>query len=412
MERRVTASPRAVVVSGIGVVAGACAGVDAFRDALGGPGLPPRPVDRSRQYHRPGGATTAVLVHDVDFSPWVPAAAARRLTRQSVFAVVAARMAMQDAGVAQVDPHTTPVVMATSFGAVVATEQILRTTYLDGPDLVSPSVFPESVANAPGAHVAIALAAHGPNVTIVRREAGALAAFARAADEVASGRADAAVVGCAEEVPPVLHAFLDRFDVLARATGGDAEAARPFDRRRNGFLAAEGATVLVLETEAGARARGAHIYARISGHTSAFDPSASRVGYGRGAVRFGAAVRRLLDRAGAAPAGVGRIVSGASGAVDGDRLEAQTLAAAWDGTPLPPMSTPKRVTGEYGGGFLAAAVLAVGGATCPAAADHLADPSFPVALPVADSGAPTQWTLVTSLASGGAATWLLLEADA
>lgn len=412
MERRVSGDGRRVVVSGMGVVAGHCAGQPGFSTALRQGLLEAAAVDRAHQYHRPGGATTAVTVHDVDLSPWMPAAAARRLTRQSVFAVVAARMAVGDAGLADGDHRATQVVMATAFGAVGATEHIVRAAHLDGPELVSPSVFPESVANAPAAHVGIALGAHGPSVTIVRREAGALAAVARGADAVAGGDAEAAIVGCAEEIPPVLHAFLDRFDALARATATHSEAARPFDRYRNGFLAAEGATLLILEPEDTARARGARIYARVAGHASAFDPTASRVGFGRGSARFGAAIRRLLASAGATPADVGRVVSGASGAVGGDRLEAEALAAAWGETPLPPVTTPKRVTGEYGGGFLAAAVLGPSGCTCPPDLHRVPDPTLPVDPPIDDRREPASLTLVTSLAAGGAASWLLLEAAA
>lgn len=407
-----THGSRPVVITGVGVVAGSCAGVAAFREALLAGVLPASAVDRSRQYHRPGGAATALLVHGVDVSPWVPPAAARRLTRQAVFAVMAARMALQDAGLTAVEPRRTPVIMATAFGAVGATEQILRTAYLDGPEMVSPSVFPESVANAPGAHVAIALAAHGPNVTVVGREAGTLTAVARGADAVASGRADYAVVGCAEEVPPVLHAFLDRFDALARATATRPEAARPFDGDRNGYLAAEGATVLLLEPEAQARARDVRLYARIAAHASAFDPTASRLGFGRGAARFGDVIGRLLREAGATPASVAHVVSGASGAVEGDRLEAQTLAHAWGEIPLPAITTPKRITGEYGGGFLAAAVLAARGECCPADADAVADPRLPITVAGAARPRRTGPTLVTSLSSGGAASWLLLETAA
>ena len=331
--------------------------------------------------------------------------------RPSRFAAAAARMALLDAGGVAVDDATTAVVMATAFGAIEAAEQLLRVARREGPAMVSPFGFTESVANAAAAHIAIATGAHGPNITIAQREAGALTAVGRGALEVASGRSRCALVGCAEEMPPILHAFLDRFDALARGTATMAEAARPFDRRRNGFLAAEGAVVLVLESEREARARGARIRAVIRGCASAFDPTAARIGWGRGQVALGGALTRLLQRTSTDRGRVSRIVSGASGSIAGDRLEAHVLHEVWRGAALPPVLAPKAHTGEYGGGFLAAAVL---GATQPSAGPTVGfdevDPELGVtphrggALPAPDL------TLVTSLASGGAASWLLLEA--
>lgn len=401
-----------VVVTGIGVVAGRSAGIAAFAAALAEGTVPLVPIATAASYHRVGSAAHALLVDGVDLSPWVAPAAARRLSRPSVFGVAAARQALADAGLTDVSGPRTAVIMATAFGAIAATEQIVHTAAIEGPPAVSPSVFPESVANAAGAHIAIAAGAHGANVTMVQREAGALAALGRGADEIARGRADCALVGATEEMRPVLHAYLDRCAALARPDGTTPEVARPFDARRDGFLAAEGAAVLVLEAEDRARARGARLYARVRAHARAFDPTASRAGFGRDAHRLGDAVRAMLARAGTSVAAIDRVVSGASGAIAGDRLEAGALAAAWQDRALPPMTTPKRVTGEYAGGFLAAAVLATTGVACPPDGDGAADPALPVTPPTQPLHGPAALTLVTSLASGGAASWVLLESAA
>src|SRR6185436_17348563 len=137
--------------------------------------------------------------------------------------------------------------------------------------------------------------------------------------EVASGKAARALAGAVEEMTPLLHALLDRFGALARPGADGAELARPFDRRRDGFLAAEGATLVHLETEESALARGARPLARVLAWGSAFDPTAPRTGWGTGA---------------------GRLAR----------------------SPLRPVLVPKATVGEYGGGFLGAAVLAAGGA--------------------------------------------------
>jgi 3-oxoacyl-(acyl-carrier-protein) synthase len=399
-----------VVVTGIGVVSERSCGVDQLAETLRGAVMRCSEVDQQAGYHRPGSARLAVLSGGADLSQWVSPAMRRRMSVPSKFAVAAARMALADGDLlGGVEGPRTAVVMSNALGTTDCTERILRTTFLEGPAAVSPFTFTESVSNAAAAQIAIDSRAQGPNITIVQREAGILTAVGRGAAEVGSGRADRALVGGVEEVPPLMHALLDRMDSLARPRSEGGEVARPFDRRRSGFIASEGAVVLVLENEDRARARGAHIRARVRGFGSAFDPSAPRIGWGRGDAVLAEAMRGVFDRAGLAPRDVGRIVSGASGAVAGDRLEAHTLRRAWGGIALPPILTPKSVTGQYGGGFLAAAVLAVSAREFASPTDFLPDPDLGVIPHSTGPLPPAAITLVTSLASGGTASWLLLE---
>ncbi|HXU31847.1 MAG TPA: hypothetical protein VN851_14845, partial [Thermoanaerobaculia bacterium] len=187
----------------------------------------------------------------------------------------------------------------------------------------------------------------------------------------------------------------------------------PFDRRRDGFLAAEGSVVWVLEREADALARGARPLARVAGWASAFDPTASPTDWGHGGPALARGLVRGLKRFGLAPAEIDRIVSGASGAVAGDRLEASVLSAAWEGRALPPILAPKGVTGEYGGGFLSAALLAAGGASFgPTAGFAEADPELGLVPHDGRPLPPPRRVLATGLAAGGAATWLVLESIA
>lgn len=400
-----------VAVTGIGAVVGLACGVDQLEEALRRPVMQCSEIDRGDGYHLPEAARLGVLTTGLDLSPWVPPATGRRMSRPSKLAVSAARMAVEDAGLmgALGGPRTT-VVMSSAYGAVQFTERLLRTALVEGPELVSPFTFTESVANVAAAQIAIAHHAQGPNLTIVQREAGVLTAVGRGAAEVAAGRADYALVGSVEEMPPILHALLDRFEALARPGDPGGEVARPFDRRRNGFVAAEGAAVLVLEDERRAIARGAKIRAVVRAFKSAFDPSAPRIGWGRGHLTLARALDGLIVSAGLAPHDIGRIVSGASGSVAGDKLEAHTLRSAWDRSELPPILAPKGVTGEYGGGFLAAAVLSVVEQELAATAGFSElDPSLGVTPHQGGSLPPAELTLVTSLASGGAASWLLLE---
>jgi 3-oxoacyl-(acyl-carrier-protein) synthase len=187
--------------------------------------------------------------------------------------------------------------------------------------------------------------------------------------------------------------------------------ARPFDRRRSGFLAAEGATVVLLESAESAAERGARALARVLAWGSAFDPTAPQAGWGTGHERLARSLRRGLERAGIDLGDVDRIVSGASGSRGGDRLEALMLRTAWAGRDLPPVLAPKATVGEYGGGFLGAAVLAAAGSRFGATPGfEEADPELGVAPCGEPSRTRPSTVLVTSLAAGGAASWLVLGA--
>lgn len=399
-----------VVITGLGLIAGTICGVEPLRQSLLNGRMPLSAINRSAGYHFAESSRFAVLAGGVDFSQWIAPIAGRRMSAPSKFAVAAARMALADAALTDSSGPGTAIVVSNALGAVDHTEKLLRTAMLESPEAVSPFSFAESVSNAPAAQVAIACEARGPNITVVQREAGILTAVGRGAEEIASGRAETALVGGVEEMPPIMHALFDRLDALARPGHEGGEVARPFDRRRSGWVAGEGAVILVLESEQRARSRNATVRARVRGFGSAFDPSAARIGWGSGHASLAKGLRRTIDRAGLRPADVGRIVSGASGSIAGDRLEARTLLAAWQDAALPPVIAPKGVTGQYGGGFLGAAVLSVGETGFgPTAGFDEPDPELGVTphrggpLPAAD------YTVITSLASGGAASWLILE---
>jgi 3-oxoacyl-(acyl-carrier-protein) synthase len=411
----------AVVVTGVGVVLASGAGRESLAAALlaGTPRLVE--VDVTQGYHSPGTARRAALAQHVDLTRWLPASRARRLSWPSRYAVVAAEMAIGDAGIDRQALAAAPaaVTIATSFGTARYAETLVRDILAQGPESASPALFSESVANAPAAQVALAAEARGTNAAVTQREAGPLQAVLLAAREVRLQRSRVALAGCSEEINPLVHALLGRFDALALPSA-EGEVARPLDRRRSGMIAAEGSTVLLLEREDDARARGARVLARLAGGARAFDPTASSYGWGTGGEALAARLAAELARQGIEVASIDRVVSTASGAVAGDRLEADVLRRLFAGR-VPPLLAPKGVTGEYGGGHLAAAVLAAsacaasgcaasGCAAWPTAGFREADPELGV---VPHDGAPlppARRVLASALAAGGAAAWLVLDA--
>jgi 3-oxoacyl-(acyl-carrier-protein) synthase len=212
------------------------------------------------------------------------------------------------------------------------------------------------------------------------------------------------MAGVSDEVSPILHAVLARYGAL------DPDGRpRPFGRNRCGTLATEGATVLVLEDEEEARQRGSRPVALLRAWGRANDPTATATDWGSGWEVLASAVRSGFERQGLHPEDVGRLVCGASGAERGDELEAHLLEVLFRGK-WPPALAPKQLTGEYGGGFLASILWAHGLEVAPTGPWHGGhDPNLPVTLHGGGPLPPAQLTLVTSLASAGAAAWLVLE---
>jgi 3-oxoacyl-[acyl-carrier-protein] synthase II len=400
--------PVDLVVSACGAVGPYGAGLEAIERVLGRGHVPRRDIDRSQGFHRRGASRLAALVEETTLASLLSPAQARRMSQPSKFAVAAAKLALDQAGLAPGDPRrsSTGVALATTYGPSAFTEKLLQTIFHQGPDQASPALFTESVASAAASQVALQLGLTGANVTITQREAGLLQAVAEGAAWLRRGDCRWMLAGGVEEMTPLLHAVLDRFRALARAGSAAGETARPFDRGRRGLMAAEGAVVLVLERRLDAERRNVTPLCRLLGGWSAFDATAPAWDWGDGADRLARELRAGLDRVGCEPGEIDLVVSGASGAVRGDRLEAAVLRRVF-GRRLPPIVAPKGTLGEYGGGLLAAAVLAArGNAHWAHPWFEESDPELGIA-PVAELGNPRR-VLVSSLGAGGSAAWLLL----
>jgi 3-oxoacyl-[acyl-carrier-protein] synthase II len=195
-----------------------------------------------------------------------------------------------------------------------------------GPAYASPIDFANSVINAAAGQAAIWYGLRGLNSTLAGGEASGLQAVAYAADLIRGGRAEALLAGGVEELCFESFLGLHRAGRLAAAAASGAERAVPFDARRNGFVAAEGAGLLLLEDAESAAARGAAVLAEVLGHGETFD--AGGAGEEGAAAAVERAVGLALADAGMAAAEVDAVSASANGSVRGDRVEARGLAAA------------------------------------------------------------------------------------
>ncbi len=396
---------RPVVLTGLGTCGSFGAGVGAFLAALEAGGPAPTAIDDQDGFHRPEDPRSVHRCRAEELAPWLPGRSARRMSPASRFAVACARMALEDAGweAEAFGGVRTGVSLGVGFGTSFA-QRLFDAVLASGPEAAPPFQFIDSGANAPTGQIAVAFGARGPNQTVMQYQASGLLAVQGGAQLVATGRCDRVVTGFVNEIAPVLHAALARFGALA-------DRGRPFAAERSGFVPAEGATVLVLEDEESARRRGARVYGRVAAGVRANDPSACPIGWGTGARALGASLERGLARHDVTPASIDRVVSTASGSVDGDALEAGVLRRFFGGAEVPELLCPKGPFGEFGGANLLTTVAALFPADLSRAGAGGEERAIDPALELAPRRSPEQprRVLSTALAAGGAAAWLVLD---
>ena len=201
----------------------------------------------------------------------------------------------------------------------------------ESPETASPFLFPNTVSNAPASQVAIELGIKGPNVTITQKDPAPLNALFYARMLLADGRADALLVGAADEWNLDYHLAYER----VRAT---RTAARP------GFVLGEGAAVVLVEDETSARARGARICARVAAVAFRGAPVSPQKRRADPAT-LAALVSAALDEAGVAPRDVGLVHLSRNGVPTTDAAEEAALAAVF-GIAQPPTAAIKEALGE------------------------------------------------------------------
>ena len=228
---------------------------------------------------------------------------ARRMARFSQLAVAATRQAIEDAGLDlnRVDRERVGVLMGNGIGGMPNTDAAMRTILSRGGMRLDPLFLPKMLPNMAAAQVSMIFGAKGFNSTTITACAASTQALGEARDVIRLGRADVMLAGGTEA--GISELGMSGFSVMrALSTRNDApqKASRPFDAGRDGFVAAEGSAMLVLESLEHARARGARILAEIVGFASCNDgyhlvaPSPD----GEGAVRT---MRWALKEAGLQP---------------------------------------------------------------------------------------------------------------
>lgn len=391
----------AIAVTGLGLVtpagigtAASWAGVRAGRPAAAlDPALDGNPVGISCR------------VPDWDPDALLGARRAHRLDRFSQFALVAAREAITDAGL---DPATwdgarVGVVLGCADGGPGTVEDQHRVLVELSPDRVSPLLLPMQLPNMLAGQTAMEFGATGPNLVVATACASGTTAIGVARDLLLLDRCDVVLTGGSEAmITPLVMAGFARMGTLSRRTDDPAAASRPFDADRDGFVAGEGAGVLVLERSADARARGARVRAGVAGYGASADAHHVTSPHPDG-IGLESAMRAALADAGCLPSDVGHVNAHGTATRLNDLAEARVVHRVL-GDPL--VTSTKGVTGHLLGaaGAVEAAftVLSLEEQVVPPTANlDVPDPACEVKVAATATGTRFDLALSSSMGFGG-----------
>jgi len=382
--RRFDSVQSRAVITGIGVVTPIGVGAASFWEALraGRSGVKTLTTPQAALFNAHFGAP----LDGFDAKDYLDKKDRKRLSvmsRPFQIAVAASRLALADANLdlEKIDPTRVATVLGAGVipneplefarGGVTSTVAAGRVDLQrwgrEGMSLVPPMWMLSYIPNMVGCHVSVLNNAQGPSNTITQTDLAGVLALGEAWRYLQRQQADVVVVGSADTRATGMSWIRQQLmHPLSRRNHAPEEACRPFDRDRDGIVLAEGGGILIVESLAHARARGARIYAEIVGLGAAFDRSAERgIGrwrHGSPAHRRGPyakrpgrqhglarAIRLALDQAGIAPADLDHVNAHGLSTVPDDIWEAHGIAEGL-GRSAPPILAVKSWFGTLGVG--------------------------------------------------------------
>jgi len=252
----------------------------------------------------------------------------KETARFSQLSLIATRACLEDAGVELSDEERARcgTIIGVGLGGLEQIDRYSQVLRERGPKKISPYFIPQVIANLAAGQVAIDQRMQGPSYCTTSACASSAHAIGDAADQIRLGRTDIMIAGGAESTITGLGiAGFSTMFALSRRNDAPASASRPWDKARDGFVIAEGAATLLLESYDRAKARGARIYGEVSGYGASCDafhitkPDAS----GSGAR---SAMEMALRDANIDPSDVGYVNAHATSTPAGDVQEAKAIA--------------------------------------------------------------------------------------
>jgi len=269
----------------------------------------------------------AGVVRDFDVESLVGRKEARRMDRFCQFAVAAAEQAIADSGLVleEVDRERVGVYVGSGVGGLQTLLDQADTLRDRGPDRVSPTLVPMLITNMAAALISIRWGTLGPTLSPVTACSIGNTSIGEAMRLIRSGGADIVIAGGTEAaVTDISLASFGNATALSRRNEEPTRASRPFDKGRDGFVMAEGAGIVVLESLSHALRRNARIHAEVIGYGASSDAHHMVAPHpeGDGAYR---AMKLALQDAGITPDQVDVISAHATSTEPGDKSETMAI---------------------------------------------------------------------------------------
>jgi 3-oxoacyl-[acyl-carrier-protein] synthase II len=297
----------------------------------------------------------------------------RRYSKASKIAVLAAREAFRDAGLTP-DAQSSEeigVLVGSGAGGIDVAERQYREFFSGDLHRVSPYAIPVSIVGIISSEISIALGLRGVSHVLSTGCTSSTDAIGYAANLIRSGEADVIVTGGADAcVTPGMILGFSRMRVVSTCRNDrPAEASRPFDLGRDGFVLGEGAWLMTLEREDRARARGARVYATVDGYASTCD-AYHRVQMDPDGVQIVRAMRLAIERSGRAPREIGYVNYHGTSTQLNDMVEARCVRQLFgaDAQDVPGSSIKSMIghpQGASGAAGIATAALALARCVAP-----------------------------------------------
>ncbi|MEY9094056.1 beta-ketoacyl-ACP synthase II [Paenibacillus sp. RC84] len=314
-----------VVITGMGIISPLGNGVAPFWERLvqGQSGISRIDTFDTTRYK----SKIAGLVRDFDGEAIFGRKEARKMDRFSQFALAAADQALLDAelNLDMADRERVGVYVGSGIGGIGTLLEQNRVLLERGPERVSPTLVPMMISNMAAAMISIRHQALGPTMSPVTACSIGNSAIGEAFRTIRTGDADVIIAGGSEAaVSEISLSSFGNATALSTRNEEPAKASRPFDAGRDGFVMAEGAGILILESLSHARRRNARIYAEVTGYGASSDAYHMVATHpeGRGAQQ---AMKSALASAGITPGEVDVISAHATSTGVGDKSETSAI---------------------------------------------------------------------------------------
>ena len=262
---------------------------------------------------------------------WIEKKKLKEMDRFTELALGAAAIAVDDAKLQLTDEERPRAgcFVGVGLGGLFTLEKTKETLMTKGPTKVSPYSIPGIIANLAAGQVSIAWGLEGPSYCTTSACSSGAHAIGEATEWIRRGRCDVMVAGGAEAtITPVGVAGFEAMYALSKRNDDPAHASRPFDKGRDGFVCGEGSGIVVLESLVRAKARGARIYAEMTGYGASSDAYhiTQPAPNGRGAQR---SMRMALEDAHLAPETIEYINAHGTSTPVGDIEESKAIVSVF-----------------------------------------------------------------------------------